>query len=207
LYEILIDIVQNELPNSLPPQRGYEALIGMLHWVMPLDMERTLIVLFDTFYSKVGKICVPNIQTPEYIEFRTRYTSLLQGDSETNSSFAEHYPFDEALLRPLCVGDTASQERDAENDVAEGDEGAGLASKHGLLRDLVVKGEKKPMCHSFKATFSKKAAVKLVQIYFSDQCSALYKLDIIVSAGNKLIFQQSMNESSFARYVRYKRSG
>ena len=59
LYEILIDIVQSELPHSVPPQRGYEALIGMLNWVMPLDMERTLRVLIDTFYTKVGKKCVP----------------------------------------------------------------------------------------------------------------------------------------------------
>lgn len=189
LYEILIDIVQNELPNSVPPQRGYEALIGMLNWVMPLDMERTLRVLIDTFYSKVGKVCVPNIQTPEYIEFRTRYTTLLQGDSEASTNFAEHYPFDEILLRPLCIDDGSSQEKDTEDDVAEGDDSSGLASKCGLLRDIVIKGEKKPMCHSFKATFAKGTAVKLVQIYFSDQCSALYKLDIIVTAGKKLVFQ------------------
>ena len=57
LYEILIDIVQSELPHSVPPQRGYEALIGMLNWVMPLDLERALRVLVGTFYSKVCKQC------------------------------------------------------------------------------------------------------------------------------------------------------
>lgn len=103
LYEILIDILQNVLPNTVPPQRGYEALIGMLHWAMPLDMERTLRVLMDTFYSKVGKVCVPSIQTPEHVEFRTRYAPVLKGDTEATANFHEHYPFDEALLRPLSV--------------------------------------------------------------------------------------------------------
>ena len=63
------------------------------------------------------------------------------------------------------------------------------------------------MSHTFKAKFTQEAMVNLIQIYFSDQQSALYKLDVIVSVDNKLIFHQSMNESSFARYVRYKRCG
>ena len=63
------------------------------------------------------------------------------------------------------------------------------------------------MSHTFKAKFTQEAMVNLIQIYFSDQQSALYKLDVIVSAAGKLVFHQSMNESSFARYVRYKRSG
>jgi hypothetical protein len=45
------------------------------------------------------------------------------------------------------------------------------------------------MSHTFKAIFTGNTVVKLVQIFFSDQCSALYKLDIIVTAGKKLIFQ------------------
>lgn len=32
---------------------GYEALIGMLKWAMPIDPERTLSVLLSTLYSKV----------------------------------------------------------------------------------------------------------------------------------------------------------
>jgi hypothetical protein len=105
LYEILIDIVQSELPHSVPPQRGYEALIGMLNWVMPLDLERALRVLVGTFYSQVCKQCMPAVQTPEYIDFRTRYTSLLSADSKAATNFAEHFPFDEVLLRPLSLGD------------------------------------------------------------------------------------------------------
>lgn len=111
LYDILIDLLQNLLPITVPPQRGYEALMGMLHWVMPLDMERTLRVLTDTFYSKVGKVCVPSIQTPEYIEFRTRYAPVLKGDTEATADFNEHYPFDEVILRPLSVKDSSAPKR------------------------------------------------------------------------------------------------
>ena len=76
-----------------------------------------------------------------------------------------------------------------------------------MLRGVVIQSLKKSMSHTFKAKFEKETMVNLVQIYFSDQQSALYKLDVIVSVDDKLIFHQSMNESSFARYVRYKRAG
>jgi hypothetical protein len=101
LYEIMIDLVQRELPHCVPPQRGYEALVGMLHWVMPLDLERALGVLLDTFYSTVCKQGMPAVQTPEYVDFRTRYASLPAGDAKPEADFAEHFPFDEVLLRPL----------------------------------------------------------------------------------------------------------
>jgi hypothetical protein len=105
LYEVLIDKVQGELPHRVPPQRGYEALIGMLNWVMPLDVERALSVLLRTFYSKICKQCMPVVQTPEYIDFRTRYTPLLPGDITGDSDFVEHFPFDQVLLRPLSPED------------------------------------------------------------------------------------------------------
>lgn len=207
LYEILIDIVQNELPQSVPPQRGYEALVGMLNWVMPLDMERTLRALIATFYSKVGKRCVPEVQTPEYVEFRTRYSTELQGDSRAATNFSEHYPFDQVLLRPLSIEEGSRSDSGPQDKEEDTEEGSATARRWGLLRGVVIHSERQSMSHTFKATFANEAVVKLVQIYFSDQQSALYKLDVLVSVGNKLVFHQSMNESSFARYVRYKRSG
>ena len=174
---------------------------------MPLDMERTLRVLFDTFYSKVSKKCVPEVQTREYVEFRTRYPSLLSSDSNTATNFAEHYPFDQVLLRPLSVEERATSEGGPQDKEAEVDEGSAVVSKVGLLRGVVIHGEKASMRHTFKAKFTQEATVNRVQIYFGDQQSALYKLDVIVCVGNTLVFHQSMNESSFARYVRYKRSG
>lgn len=104
-------------------------------------------------------------------------------------------------MEDTSTSDGGSQDKE------EADVGSSLASKWELLRGVVVHSEKQAMCHSFKAEFDQETTVKLVQIYFSDQQSALYKLDVIVSAAGKLVFHQSMNESSFARYVRYKRSG
>jgi len=207
LYEILIDIVQNELPQSVPPQRGYEALVGMFNWVMPLDMERSLTVLVGTFYSTVGKRCVPELQTPEYVEFRTRYSAMPQADAKAAANFAEHYPFDQVLLKPLSTDEGARAEGSLRDEEDGAREGSATAQRWGLLRGVVIHSERQSMSHTYKATFASEAVVKLVQIYFSDQPGALYKLDVLVSAGGELVYHQSMNESSFARYVRYKRSG
>jgi hypothetical protein len=121
LYEILIDIIETELPYNVPSQRGYEALIGMLTWVMPFDTEKTLRVLIDTFYSKVTKVCVQAIQTPEYVEFRTRYTAMLSLDSEVN--YSEHYPFDEVLLRPLSLEESSNSGENSQDKTTEGEDG------------------------------------------------------------------------------------
>jgi len=145
LYEILLDIVQGVLPHSVPPQRGYEALIGMFHWVMPLDLRRALRVLVDTFYSKVCKQCMPAVQTPEYVDFRTRCTSLAADGTPAGSTFAEHFPFDAVLLRPLGSGDQPLQREGSPPGQAESRASALTASKAGLLRSVVVQCEREPM--------------------------------------------------------------
>jgi hypothetical protein len=207
LYEILIDIVQSELPHSVPPQRGYEALIGMLNWVMPLDLERALRVLVGTFYSKVCKQCMPAVQFPEYIDFRTRFTSLPTSDSGADANYAEHFPFDEVLLRPLSLEDQPRLGGASLARQGEPSEGALGSNKLGLLRDVVIHSERQSMCQTFQAKFEQESTVELVQIYFSDQHTAVYKLDVLVSVGSKLVCHSALDESSFARYVRYKRTG
>lgn len=204
LYEILIEIVQNELPHSVPPQKGYETLIGMLNWVMPLDIERTLAVLVDTFYTTVCKECMPAVQTPEYVDFRTRYTSQLAGDPATAGNFAQHYPFDRALFRPLSMEDKSKSDGSALSKQEES--GVTLPNKTGLLRNVVIHQEKQPLCHTFRAVFDVESKVNLVQIYFSEQ-NQLYKLDVLAYVGSQLVFHEALGESSYARYVRYKRTG
>lgn len=63
------------------------------------------------------------------------------------------------------------------------------------------------MSRIFTASFTKKSRVKLVHIHFSDQQSALNKLDVLITVDKQLIYHESMGESSFARYVRFKRAG
>jgi hypothetical protein len=58
LYEELIKMMVNELPTFVPPRRGYDAIIGMFNWVMPLDLNRSLVASIDTFYKK---ICIDQI--------------------------------------------------------------------------------------------------------------------------------------------------
>jgi hypothetical protein len=43
----------DELPTFIPPRRGYDAIIGMLNWIMPLDLNRSLIASIDTFYKRI----------------------------------------------------------------------------------------------------------------------------------------------------------
>jgi hypothetical protein len=50
LFEILVVAIQ-QLPNKLTSWSGYEALIGMMKWAMPLNLEHTLDVLLETTYN------------------------------------------------------------------------------------------------------------------------------------------------------------
>ena len=66
------------------------------------------------------------------------------------------------------------------------------------------------MNRTFTASFTKKSKVNLVHIHFSDQQnvqSALNKLDVVITVDKQIIYHESMGESSFARYVRFKRVG
>jgi hypothetical protein len=164
LYEILIDIVQSVLPHSVPPQRGYEAIIGMLNWVMPLDVDRALRVLLSTFYKTVCKQCLPGVQTPEYIGFRTRHSLALQGEDNAETDLAEHFPFDQALLRPY------SSDLKQKPEAGAGAKKEGIAdrseatSKKGLLRDVVItlSTDKPGMRQTFEAQFGPGANVELL---------------------------------------------
>jgi len=76
-----------------------------------------------------------------------------------------------------------------------------------MLKSVVINSQKKAMSRIFTASFTKKSRVKLVHIHFSDQQSALIKLDVVITVDKQLIYHESMGESSFARYVRFKRAG
>ncbi len=98
LYEVLIEILVNELPTFIPPRKGYDAIMGMFNWIMPLDINRSLVTLIDTFYKKVCMSQIKLLQTPESITFRTRCSILLSNVQSPALNFLSHYPFDEALI-------------------------------------------------------------------------------------------------------------
>ena len=47
LYAILTEQVST-MPSAMASFAGYEALVGMLKWALPLDTESTMKVLVDT---------------------------------------------------------------------------------------------------------------------------------------------------------------
>jgi hypothetical protein len=51
---------------------GYEALIGMVKWAVPINPEQTLQHLMKVLYSKICLKKVSVLQTPLYVRFRTR---------------------------------------------------------------------------------------------------------------------------------------
>jgi hypothetical protein len=67
----LINTFQS-LPDKTTPQNGYQALVGMLKWALPLDFKRTLQVLLDGLYNKVIMQKIKLAQTPATIRYRTR---------------------------------------------------------------------------------------------------------------------------------------
>jgi hypothetical protein len=63
------------------------------------------------------------------------------------------------------------------------------------------------MCQTFVAKFAQPCQVEMVQLFFGDSPSALYGLEVLVTANGNLLFRTSLSESAFARYVRYRRTG
>jgi len=52
LFKILIEQVE-QLPNQIISFNGYEALIGMLKWALPMDTEKICDVAVETLCKKV----------------------------------------------------------------------------------------------------------------------------------------------------------
>lgn len=65
---------------------GYNALVGMIKWAMPLDYQRVLDALVNTLYQKVCKDKINKLQTREVIQFRTRINK-------------NQYPFDHKVFK------------------------------------------------------------------------------------------------------------
>lgn len=62
----------SQVPEKFMSYQGYEALIGLLKWATPINPEKTLSTLMNVLYDKICLKMVPALQTPEYINFRTR---------------------------------------------------------------------------------------------------------------------------------------
>lgn len=178
----------------------------MLSWAMPLDVERALEVLLNTLYRTICKGCLPAVQTTEYVDFRTRLAPLAVADSQSEP--VEHFPFDQVLLRPLSSRSRAAAEAGTTTKGGRGDGTSRSPPGSGdLLKDVVIEYCAQGMSQTYVAKFGQESGVELLQLFFSDQPTPLYALDVLVSVGNLIVYQRSLTESAFARYVRHRRSG
>ena len=57
---------------TLTTYSGYEALIGMMKWAMPVDTERTLKSVLNILLNKLMSK-IKQAQTKEAVLYRTRY--------------------------------------------------------------------------------------------------------------------------------------
>ena len=72
---------------------GYEALIGIMKWAMPLDYQKAVDVLSETLIGRLAFDCVPGSQSAENIKWRTiiaRGTDLIKQCP---------YPFDKVSFK------------------------------------------------------------------------------------------------------------
>lgn len=208
LFEILVDILQSVLPHNVPPQRGYEALVGMLSWALPLDVEQALGVLYSTLYRTICCGCLPSVQTPEYVGFRTRPQPVSAGETRTEDELAGHFPFDGVLLRPHSQESRSAAEAGTiSKDGGAIASGSQLPNSASLLKDVVIEASRLGSCQTFVAKFGQQSAIRCLQLFFSHRSASLYALDVYVSVNGSIVYHQALGESTFARYVRYKRTG
>lgn len=161
LFEILIDLVQTTLPAHIPPQKGYEAIIGMLGWALPLDAERTLRVLYSTLYNTICKGSLPGVQSSECVDFRTRYALPAKGESEAEASLAEHFPFDAVLLRPLSSA-TGRAPTDSGSSGPGRQDGRGRPPGASGLLKSAMEVVKSGQAQTFVAKFERATCVEVV---------------------------------------------
>jgi len=84
------------LADSTKPQKGYNAVIGMLKYLLPLDFKRSLQVMLKQLSNVVCEK-VKKAQSVHAIKFRTRYKC---GDC---------YPFDSQTFKKDQYGDSKSK--------------------------------------------------------------------------------------------------
>jgi len=109
------------------PQKGYQALIGMLKWALPLDFKRTLQVMLEGLYTKIVMQKIKKAQTPATIRYRTRLSPQMPTDA---------YPFDNQTFKKS--EDAESKSKDKETDQSQSKE------KEGLIPYVLMTQTKSP---------------------------------------------------------------
>mmetsp|Transcript_9033 Transcript_9033/g.8473 ORF Transcript_9033/g.8473 Transcript_9033/m.8473 type:complete len:174 (-) Transcript_9033:3621-4142(-) len=146
----------------------------MIKWVAPLKPEATFECLLDTLYSKICLSKLQHLQTPEYIQFRTRY--------QLNS-----YPFDQFTYRPLKQQESkmAKAEPTSSNLV--------LLPVHYMLKQA------KEMNQTYQVVFDDLMHVQEVKIFFSQQAIGQYKVELKIFTQDRVVYHNFFDENTFAQ--------
>lgn len=103
LFEIAVDSIDKVL-DKIYTYNGYEALIGMMKWAMPLDYQRSIDILCQTLIKKLAFEIVPAAQSEKNIKWRTiiaRGTDLIKQSP---------YPFDKVPFKLESSSDATETE-------------------------------------------------------------------------------------------------
>lgn len=167
IYEIIVELVSIDFTRTIPPRNGYEAIIGMMHWVAPLDINRSLADLASTLYQRICKQTLKKHLTSDAIAFRTRFSRLLTNDQSAALNFVEDYPYDLALFKPL--GSSKDKDSDSQSKKSAGSVNALEQAK--LLRSVVLHVETDITLRSilYRANFDQPTELTRIKVFFGEQ--------------------------------------
>lgn len=152
-------------PNS------YDAVIGMLKWVLPLDYERTLNVLAQSLYKRVTLDKVAIAQTPTLVEFRTRINQT--------TVMKNLYPFDDLHFIDSSGKDAKSNKFFGANEAKQ--KRSDLLSSLKLTQHQAPHQSKNHMktsvVQSYSVQFFEETTLQMVKIFFS-QTPGLFSLAV-----------------------------
>jgi len=169
---------------------GYEALIGLLKWATPINPEKTLSTLMNVLYDKVCLKMVPTLQTPEYINFRSRQPF-------------NTFPFDSTTFR-------ASSKAQSKKDVSIP---SVSSSQTVLLPVNSIRKLKYVSHHLYEVEFPTAYMLTTIRLYVGQpQCADMvhYKLIIKIYGGEKdekLLYFNSFEEQVFNQVVQVIKTG
>jgi hypothetical protein len=194
------------LPDTYTPVKGYEAIIGMLKWALPLNFQRTLDVLLDVFYKKVTVEKVKLAQTDEQIYFRTRCSTAIK-------ELKDIYPFDTRLFKLVDSGSSQNQEGQ-ENPDEKGKKKDQALKRHDILKHFSLTQSIRPpkpaakpgmeteLFKEFSVHFFEEVTLNQMKLYFA-QTSAQFSLRVTMTdkKTQKVVYHKAYPPHMFVQFM------
>eukprot|EP00347_Sterkiella_histriomuscorum_P017580 403348792 len=185
LFNLLIEQIE-QLPQTYISYSGYEALIGLLIWSIPLNPEKTVQTLLQTLYSKICLQKIPLLQTREAITFRTRYN--------INS-----YPFDLVSFKNNKQNQNAALVRKESLDQSHQFVSQESSSKVILSVEQIRKF-KYDYHQIYEVQFKRPTQVTDIKLFLANQEQVQFKIIVkIFSNEDEMIYYNTFDEQIFAQ--------